>query len=96
MGLHRVLLSSLAAALVLAPATAESKLLIQIDKSNQRMIVSRDGNRLYTWPVSTGVRAYDTPAGAFTPFRMEKDHFSKEWDESSSRAPGMPSTAPTT
>ena len=36
---------------------------------------------IYDWPVSTGQRGYDTPAGVFKPFRMEKDHFSREWDE---------------
>jgi hypothetical protein len=80
---YRLLLSSLAATFLLlfASLAADAKLLIQIDKSSQRMIVSRDGNRLYAWPVSTGVRAHDTPAGTFTPFRMETDHFSKEWDD---------------
>jgi L,D-transpeptidase-like protein len=31
--------------------------------------------------VSTGREGYDTPAGQYTPFRMEKDHFSREWDD---------------
>jgi hypothetical protein len=31
--------------------------------------------------VSTGQRGYDTPSGEFTPFRMERDHFSREWDD---------------
>ncbi len=61
------------------PATA--KILIEVDKSTQTMTVSQDGSVLYTWPVSTGVRAHDTPGGAYTPFRMEKDHYSKEWDD---------------
>ena len=74
------LAAALAAVCVFAlPASA--KLLIEIDKSAQRMTVSQDGARLYTWPVSTGVRAHDTPGGAYTPFRMEKDHFSREWDD---------------
>ena len=60
---------------------AAAKILIEIDKSAQRMTVSQDGARLYVWPVSTGQRGYDTPGGAFTPFRMEKDHFSREWDD---------------
>jgi len=45
------------------------------------MTVSQDGAQLYVWPVSTGQRGYDTPGGQFTPFRMEKDHFSREWDD---------------
>ncbi len=45
------------------------------------MTVSVDGVPRYVWPVSTGVARYDTPDGNFKPFRMEKDHFSKEWDD---------------
>jgi hypothetical protein len=60
---------------------SDAALLITIDKAKQRMIVSRNDVPLYDWPVSTGQRGYDTPAGVFKPFRMEKDHFSREWDE---------------
>lgn len=62
-----------------APARAE--LLISVDKSTQTMTVNEDGATLYTWPVSTGAGRYDTPSGDWKPFRMEKDHFSKEWDD---------------
>jgi hypothetical protein len=73
---------AMAAAVWLAsPLAAQASLLININKSTQTMTVSQDGARLYSWPVSTGISAYDTPSGSFTPFRMEKDHFSKEWDD---------------
>lgn len=74
-----LLAATVAAAVVALPAQAA--LLIEVDKSTQRMVVSQDGAALYTWPVSTGIEAHDTPAGEFTPFRMEKDHFSREWDD---------------
>jgi hypothetical protein len=67
--------------LALTALPASARLLIEIDKSSQRMIVSQDGVRIHVWPVSTGLRRYDTPSGAYTPFRMEKDHFSREWDD---------------
>jgi hypothetical protein len=67
------------ALLVTAPARAE--LFIAIDKSAQQMTVTVDGTPLYVWPVSTGAPGYDTPSGEFKPFRMEKDHFSREWDD---------------
>lgn len=67
--------------LVFGALPAAARILIEIDKSSQRMTVSQDGVQLYNWPVSTGLRAYDTPGGSYTPFRMEKDHFSKEWDD---------------
>ena len=69
------------AAVIFLALPASAKLLIEIDKSAQRMTVSQDGARLYVWPVSTGLRGYDTPGGQFTPFRLEQDHFSREWDD---------------
>ena len=45
------------------------------------MEVSLDGAPLFTWPVSTGAPGYDTPSGEFKPFRMEAEHYSKEWDD---------------
>lgn len=82
MPLYRPIAAALAAALVaLATPPASARLLIEIDKSAQLMTVSQDGARLFTWPVSTGQRGYDTPGGAFTPFRLEKVHFSREWDD---------------
>ena len=59
---------------------AHADLLIQVDKSAQRMTVTVNGKQLYDWPVSTGGRDYDTPSGTFKPFRMEIDHHSDEWD----------------
>jgi hypothetical protein len=69
------------AAVCLFACPAAAKILIEIDKSAQRMVVSQDGAQLYVWPVSTGQRGYDTPGGEFTPFRMEQNHFSREWDD---------------
>jgi hypothetical protein len=60
------------------PAAAD--VLIRVDKASQRMTVSRDGQRLYDWPVSTGKQGHRTPEGDYTPFRAAEDHFSKEWD----------------
>src|SRR5215471_1944107 len=65
----------------LAGVPAEASVLIRIDKSTQRMMVAVDGVPRWTWPVSTGRPGYDTPSGSFTAFRMEEDHYSKEWDD---------------
>jgi hypothetical protein len=35
----------------------------------------------YHWPVSTGIPSRETPSGSFRAFRMEEDHFSKEFDD---------------
>ena len=75
------LAAALAAAALMAFTPARADLLIQIDKSTQQMTVTADGELLYTWPVSTGIARYDTPDGAYTPFRKEKEHYSREWDD---------------
>ena len=80
MRLVRPVVAALAVLLLFAPS-AFAKIVIEIDKSAQRMTVSQNGEQLYVWPVSTGQRGYDTPSGQFTPFRMEKHHFSREWDD---------------
>ena len=80
MSRHRLALAFAACAL-LAPA-AEAAVVVTIDKSAQQMTVAVDGRPLHQWPVSTGKGAqYDTPNGKFKAFRMERDHFSKEWDD---------------
>jgi L,D-transpeptidase catalytic domain len=61
-------------------ATAQAAILVNIDKSSQRMTVSVDGATRYTWPVSTGRPGYDTPSGTFKANRMDADHLSQEWD----------------
>ena len=74
--------SLLAAALALpCAAPAHADVLATIDKTTQRMSVAVDGDTRYVWPVSTGRPGYDTPNGTYHPFRMEADHFSKEWDD---------------
>jgi hypothetical protein len=60
---------------------ARANIMIVIDKSAQKMTVTVNGEDRYTWPVSTGRLGYATPSGEFQPFRMEKDHFSREWDD---------------
>jgi hypothetical protein len=82
MRLHHLALSFAAAFVALALAQpARANVMIIIDKSAQKMTVTVDGEDRYTWPVSTGRPGYDTPSGEFQPFRMERDHFSREWDD---------------
>lgn len=70
-----------ASCLVAVANVAYASVDIFIDKSRQRMTVAVDGVKRYTWPVSTGKFGYATPSGTFRPFRMERDHFSEEWDD---------------
>jgi hypothetical protein len=63
------------------PSSAFATLLISINKTTQTMQVALNGRPLWQWPVSTGRAGYATPSGKFTPFRLEEDHYSKEWDD---------------
>ena len=65
----------------LAMTAARAEVLVRVDKAAQIMTVTVDGEQRYAWPVSTGMADYDTPAGEFQAFRMERDHFSREWDD---------------
>ncbi len=82
MRLHRLALPFAAALVALMFAQpARANIMIIIDKSAQKMTVTVNGEERYTWPVSTGRSGYDTPSGEFQPFRMERDHYSREWDD---------------
>ncbi|CAN7618162.1 L,D-transpeptidase [Bradyrhizobium sp. LjRoot220] len=67
----------LMSALALGPACAG--VVVQIDKSFQRMAVSIDGATRYNWPVSTGRRGYGTPSGVFHPQWMSRRYFSRKY-----------------
>jgi hypothetical protein len=71
------------AAMLLFAATgaAQAKISITVDKNAQLMTVAVDGVQRYQWPVSTGNPSHETPNGTFQTFRMEEDHFSKEFDD---------------
>ncbi|RYC32207.1 murein L,D-transpeptidase [Lichenibacterium minor] len=78
--LTTLLISALAGAALL-PAAASADVLVTVDKAAQRMTVAVDGQDRYSWPVSTGVADHDTPSGSFQPMRLDRDHFSREWDD---------------
>lgn len=72
------LIPLLAGIALAAPAVAEVS--IVVDKTTQRMTVAVNGQQRYSWPVSTGMADYSTPAGTFTPSRLARVHYSREWD----------------
>ena len=78
-GLIAALAAGLAALSLASPARAA--ILINVDKSAQQMTVTVDGDPRYIWPVSTGRAGYNTPSGAFQPSSMERQHYSRQWDD---------------
>jgi len=67
--------------MLFATGAAEAKVAITVDKDSQQMTVAVDGVERYRWPVSSGLPSYETPSGNFRTFRMEEDHYSKEFDD---------------
>src|SRR6202035_3943298 len=67
--------------MLLATGAAQAKIAITVDKDAQMMTVAVDGVERYRWPVSTGNPSHETPNGTFRTFRMEADHYSKEFDD---------------
>jgi len=68
-----------AAFLVAAFTPVRADVVVQIDKSAQRMSVSVGGVTRYNWPVSTGRDGYGTPNGTFHPQAMMRSYFSRKY-----------------
>src|SRR5712691_12411302 len=77
----RSFLIAVAGLALFASNVAQASVAITVDKNNQMMIVAVDGVERYHWPVSTGIPSHETPTGSFRTFRMEEDHYSKEFDD---------------
>jgi lipoprotein-anchoring transpeptidase ErfK/SrfK len=58
---------------------ARADVVVQIDKSSQRMAVSVDGVTRYNWPISTGRSGYGTPSGVYHPQLMARRWFSRKY-----------------
>lgn len=55
---------------------------INIDVSDQSMSVKVNGWPYGYWRVSTARDGYNTPRGAWRPFRLKKIHYSRKYDNS--------------
>jgi lipoprotein-anchoring transpeptidase ErfK/SrfK len=75
----RLAFAAVIAALMFVVSPACADVVVQIDKSSQRMAVSVDGAMRYTWPVSTGRAGYGTPSGVFHPQSMARRYFSRKY-----------------
>jgi hypothetical protein len=58
-----------------------AKIVVAIDKATQEMKIFVDSVERYSWKVSTGIRAYDTPIGTYTARSMNEIWYSRQWDD---------------
>src|SRR5580704_4951762 len=75
----KLLVLLLVAAAIAVAAPAHANIVIAVSKSSQQMSVSVDGVVRYHWAVSTARAGYNTPSGTYSPERMERTWFSKEY-----------------
>jgi len=66
-----LLCAALGGSLYATITPAAAGVLIEIEKSTQRMSVTVDGAKLHSWPVSTGL-AGGPPSGTYRPERLER------------------------
>jgi hypothetical protein len=59
--------------------SAQAAVLVNIDKSRQRMTVSVDGRPLHRFVVSTGRAGFGTPNGTYHPERLARTWFSRKY-----------------
>jgi lipoprotein-anchoring transpeptidase ErfK/SrfK len=71
---------AIAACVLTLSAADAASVEAKISLSNQRMYVSVNGVRKYTWPVSTARSGYRTPTGSFHPQRLERSWYSRKYD----------------
>jgi lipoprotein-anchoring transpeptidase ErfK/SrfK len=76
-----VRVASVAAALVAFAGSAAASLKVNVDIGSQRMQVYVDGKLAHDWAISSGRRGYETPTGTYRPTRLERDWYSRQYDD---------------
>jgi lipoprotein-anchoring transpeptidase ErfK/SrfK len=79
-----VLLAAMMMALSFGASTPgwATSLVARINVSTQTMTVSRQGQVLYRWNVSTARKGYVTPRGTYRPQRLHKMWYSRKYEMS--------------
>lgn len=66
---------------MLLPASAMAERLVaRVDLSQQRMTISIDDEMIYSWPVSTGKKDFETPVGFYNAQRKYEMWHSRTYD----------------
>ncbi|MEO1711200.1 MAG: L,D-transpeptidase [Pseudomonadota bacterium] len=68
--------------LATSAVTAQARVTVQVDLSQQRMKVFVGGRLQHTWRISSGRRGYRTPTGTYGPTVMRRMHYSSKYNNS--------------
>jgi lipoprotein-anchoring transpeptidase ErfK/SrfK len=80
----RQTLTSLAAAGALTfaiAAPAAAGIVAKVDLGDQQMNVYVDGKLKHSWSIASGRGGYETPTGNYRPQRLERDWYSRQYDD---------------
>ena len=83
--MKKLVLGAFAAAAMLVGMTIQGMaagLVAKVDISNQTMTISRYGQVVHVWRVSTARKGYVTPRGAWRPTRLHRMWYSRKYDMS--------------
>ncbi len=83
--MKKLVLGAIAAAAMLVGMTIQGSaagLVAKVDISNQTMTISRHGQVVHVWRVSTARKGYVTPRGSWRPTRLHKMWYSRKYDMS--------------
>jgi len=56
-------------------------IVVTVTKSDQRMVVTVNGQPRFKWQVSTGKRGFDTPRGSYKVSWLDEHHKSKQYND---------------
>lgn len=79
----RTFRSLFAAAVMLTslPQIAAAAIVAKVDLGDQKMRVYVDGKLRHEWAISSGRRGFETPTGSYRPQRLERDWYSRQYDD---------------
>jgi lipoprotein-anchoring transpeptidase ErfK/SrfK len=72
---------ALAALMTTVASVADARVVAKIDISDQKMRVFVDGQLKHTWAISSGRRGFETPTGTYRPQRLEREWYSRQYDD---------------
>jgi lipoprotein-anchoring transpeptidase ErfK/SrfK len=69
------------ALLALALTPAHAGIVAKVDLGDQQMNVYVDGKLKHSWSIASGRSGFETPTGSFRPQRLERDWYSRQYDD---------------
>jgi lipoprotein-anchoring transpeptidase ErfK/SrfK len=79
----RLSLAVAAALTSIVSTSAHAGIVAKVDLSGQQMDVFVDGKLKHSWSIASGRDGYETPTGKFRPQRLEREWYSRQYDDAS-------------